>query len=92
MPFISEDIVSFRPDQANAKSFKLYWGEQINVLGHAGGRTQIEVLERSEQPVRGSVKGRLPIQEKAPLQFMMVDVRHGDDHTGRQEDIHRRWR
>ena len=78
MPFISEDIVRFRPDGTDARSFNLYWGEEINVLGRIGTRTQIEVIERSEDPIVGTVTGKLPTQENRPLHFMMVDVQQGD--------------
>ena len=78
MPFISEDIVRFVPDAASKKRFNLYWGEEIQVTGHVGGRTQIKVLERSVRSIKGSVKGRLPTQEVRPLHFMMVDVQQGD--------------
>lgn len=78
MPFISEDIVQFVPDATNARRFNLYWGEEIRVPGHSGGRTQIEVLERSLRSIKGSVQGRLPTQDVRPLQFMMVDVQQGD--------------
>jgi beta-lactamase superfamily II metal-dependent hydrolase len=78
MPFIKEDIVRFVPDAANGKSRNLYWGEEIQVTGHSGGRTQIKILERSVNPITGSVKGRLPTQDARPLHFMMVDVQQGD--------------
>lgn len=78
MPFIAEDIVRFVPDRANAKPFNLYWGEEIDVVGNAGGRTQIKVLERSIRPMGGSVRGRLPTQVSRPLHFMMIDVQQGD--------------
>lgn len=78
MPFISEDIVRFQPDDPSRDKFNLYWGEEINVLGRSGGRTQLEVLERDVQSIKGSVKGRLPTQPTRPLHFMMVDVQQGD--------------
>ena len=78
MSFIKEDVVRFLPETNNAKAFSLYWGEEINVLSHSGGRTYIEVLERSIKPIRGSVRGKLPTEDKRPLHFMMVDVQQGD--------------
>ncbi|KAA3640769.1 MAG: competence protein [Proteobacteria bacterium] len=78
MPFIKEDIVRFQPDNAGSKKFNLYWGEEVNVLSYSAGKTQIEVLERSTTPIKGSVKGRLPTQDKRPLHFMMIDVQQGD--------------
>lgn len=78
MPFIKDDIVRFKPDAANKKPFNLYWGEEINVLGRVGTRTQIEVLERNIKPIKGTVTGRLPTQDTRPLHFMMVDVQQGD--------------
>ena len=76
MPFIAEDIVRFTPDRGSP--FNLYWGEEIEVLGSSGGRTQVRVLERGARPIPGSVAGRLPTQDKRPLQFMMIDVQQGD--------------
>jgi glyoxylase-like metal-dependent hydrolase (beta-lactamase superfamily II) len=76
MPFIAEDIVRFTPDRGSP--FNLYWGEEIEVLGNSGGRTQVRVLERGARPIAGSVAGRLPTQDKRPLQFMMIDVQQGD--------------
>ncbi len=76
MPYIKEDIVTFKP--ATGKPFKLYWGDQVEVLDYSGGRTYLRTLDRGSKPIKGTVKGRLPVQEKAPLQFMMVDVQQGD--------------
>jgi beta-lactamase superfamily II metal-dependent hydrolase len=76
MPFIAEDIVRFTPDRGSP--FSLYWGEEVEVLGSSGGRTQLRVLERGARPIAGSVAGRLPTQDKRPLQFMMIDVQQGD--------------
>jgi hypothetical protein len=76
MPFIAEDIVRFTPDRGSP--FSLYWGEEVEVLGNSGGRTQLRVLERGARPIPGSVAGRLPTQDKRPLQFMMIDVQQGD--------------
>ena len=76
MPFIAEDIVRFAPDRGSP--FNLYWGEEVEVLGSSGGSTQVRVLERGARPIPGSVAGRLPTQEKRPLQFMMIDVQQGD--------------
>ena len=76
MPFIAEDIVRFTPDRG--APFNLYWGEAVEVLGNSGGRTQVRVLERGARPIAGSVAGRLPTQDKRPLQFMMIDVQQGD--------------
>jgi beta-lactamase superfamily II metal-dependent hydrolase len=76
MPFIAEDIVRFTPDRGSP--FNLYWGEEIEVLGNSGGRTQVRALERGARPITGSVAGRLPTQDKRPLQFMMIDVQQGD--------------
>ncbi|MCP4767567.1 MAG: competence protein [Gammaproteobacteria bacterium] len=78
MPFIKEDIVRFKPNASSSKPFNLYWGEEVEVVGNSGGRTQIKVLERSIRPIVGSVKGKLPTQETRPLHFMMVDVQQGD--------------
>ena len=78
MPYIKEDIVKFKPDNQNKKPFNLYWGEEVNILSNTGGRTQIEVLERSVKAIKGSVKGKLPTQENGLLQFMMIDVQQGD--------------
>lgn len=76
MPYIAEDIVHFRPNQGS--SFNLYWGDEVEVLGRSDGRTQIRVLDRGLKPLVGSVAGRLPTQDRPPLQFMMVDVQQGD--------------
>ena len=76
MPFVAEDIVRFTPERGTP--FNLYWGEAVEVLGNGGGRTQLTVLERGARPIPGSVAGRLPTQEKRPLQFMMIDVQQGD--------------
>jgi beta-lactamase superfamily II metal-dependent hydrolase len=76
MPFIAEDIVRFTPDRGSP--FNLYWGEEVEVLGNSGGRTRIRALERGARPIAGSVAGRLPTQDKRPLQFMMIDVQQGD--------------
>jgi beta-lactamase superfamily II metal-dependent hydrolase len=76
MVYITEDIVRFRPRVG--ASFNLYWGEKIEVLGRENGRTKVRVFERGASPIDGTVAGRLPTQEKAPLQFMMVDVQQGD--------------
>lgn len=76
MPFIAEDIVRFTPDRGSP--FNLYWGEEVEVLGNSGGRTQVRVLERGARPIPGSVAGKLPTQDKRPLQFMMIDVQQGD--------------
>jgi len=76
MPFIAEDIVRFTPERG--ARFNLYWGEEIEVLEHAGGRTKLKALERGSRPIPGSVAGKLPTQDKRPLQFMMIDVQQGD--------------
>ena len=76
MPFIAEDIVRFTPERG--APFNLYWGEEIEVLEHAGGRTKLTALERGSRPIPGSVAGKLPTQDKRPLQFMMIDVQQGD--------------
>jgi beta-lactamase superfamily II metal-dependent hydrolase len=77
MPFIAEDIVRFVPNGA-AKPFNLYWGEEIDVVGFRNGRTELRAVERGDNGVLGTVKGRLPTQDKRPLHFMMVDVQQGD--------------
>ncbi len=76
MPFIAEDIVRFTPDRGT--TFNLYWGEEVEVIEHAGGRTKLRALERGSRPIPGSVAGKLPTQDKRPLQFMMIDVQQGD--------------
>ena len=76
MVYIAEDIVRFKPHVG--ASFNLYWGEKVEVLGREHGRTEVRVLERGESPIDGTVAGRLPTQENALLQFMMVDVQQGD--------------
>jgi hypothetical protein len=76
MPYLSEDIITFKPD--SGKSFKLYWGDEVEVLGFPNGRTSLRVLDRGSQPIKGTVKGRPPTQDLAPLQFMMIDVQQGD--------------
>jgi len=77
MPFIKEDIVKFKPSD-NSDPFNLYWGEEVKVIGRLNGDTEIEVLERSLKPIRGTVKGKLATQDSRPLHFMMVDVQQGD--------------
>ncbi len=76
MAYIAEGIVRFKPRAGS--SFNLYWGDKVEVLSRENGRTKVRVLERGASPIEGTVAGRLPTQEKAPLQFMMVDVQQGD--------------
>lgn len=76
MLYLNEDIVTFKPDIGD--SFKLYWGDAVEILGFANGLTSLRVLDRGQRPIKGTVKGRPPTQELAPLQFMMIDVQQGD--------------
>ncbi len=77
LEFIKEDLVRATPD-SGGEAIVLAWGDRVEVLGHEGGRTQIEIHGRGPNLIKASVRGRLPTQKKGVLQFAMVDVQQGD--------------
>ncbi len=82
LEFIEEDLVRAKPD-SGGDAVALAWGDKVEVLGHAGDRTQIKIHGRGARPINASVRGRLPTRKKGVLQFAMVDVQQGDGHENR---------
>ena len=75
--YIAEDLVKVKVDNSK-RTLVLAWGDPVEVLGRAGKRTRIKVLQRGARSITGTVAGKLKTQSKSVLKFVMADVQQGD--------------
>lgn len=74
--YIQEDLVTVKTGEKS--KVVLAWGDPVEVLGYANGRTQVRVHGRGARTFTGTVRGKLPTQKKGVLHFSMIDVQQGD--------------
>lgn len=74
--YIKEDLVGVKT--ASGKKVVLAFGDPVEVLGFDGKNTTVRVHDRGPRTFTGTVRGKLPTQKEAVLQFSMVDVQQGD--------------
>jgi beta-lactamase superfamily II metal-dependent hydrolase len=76
---ISEDFARLKVESGWSREvFTIAWGDRVEFVERDGDRTRLRVLDRAEQDVVGTVKGRPTLVPNDVLRFSVVDVQQGD--------------